>query len=307
MSARSLKKPMATAQTQGHEDVKEAILLAVPGEKRSSKNNLKNGFRVWSDSKQIASAYFDGNAPGNQVEFALNFRLFEKDARMHATARHWFDLRKIHLGDREVNVHQRGIPVDWFRIGFESVEQSLEFLEQLRFEHRKFDKAGRWRIEEKPVADTATVPSEPEIDVPADGEPEDLATPNSEWRQTVIRMVVTAGHTIIQSNGEPSLKSVKVKQSGFCSLVDFERYVSALIETQSGRCAISGLTIQRDEACKDSEMLASLDRIDSGGHYAAGNLQVVCRFINRWKGADDNALFLRLLSELRQGHTHGIQ
>jgi len=299
---------MATAQTRGQEDVKEAILRAVPGEKRSSKNDLKYGFRVWSDSKQIASAYFDDNAPGNQVEFALNFRLFEEDARMHATVRHWFDLRKIHLGDREVNVHQRGIPVDWFRIGFESVEQALEFLEQLRFEHRQFEKADRWRIvEENPAADTATAPCEPEIDVPADGEPEALAALNSEWRQTVTRMVVTAGQTILQSNGEPSLKSVKVKQSGFCSQVDFERYVSALIETQSGRCAISGLAIQRDEACKDSEMLASLDRIDSGGHYAAGNLQVVCRFINRWKGVDDNALFLRLLGELRQGHAHGIQ
>jgi hypothetical protein len=47
-------------------------------------------------------------------------------------------------------------------------------------------------------------------------------------------------------------------------------------------------------------MKASLDRIDSSGHYEAGNLQVVCRFINRWKGADQNVQFVRLMDTLRK-------
>lgn len=50
----------------------------------------------------------------------------------------------------------------------------------------------------------------------------------------------------------------------------------------------------------NDEMKASLDRIDSSGHYEQGNLQLVCKFINRWKGAAPNAQFLSLLNELRR-------
>jgi hypothetical protein len=43
-------------------------------------------------------------------------------------------------------------------------------------------------------------------------------------------------------------------------------------------------------------MFASLDRIESSGHYVKGNLQVVCRFANFWKGATDNKEFRRLIA-----------
>lgn len=46
-------------------------------------------------------------------------------------------------------------------------------------------------------------------------------------------------------------------------------------------------------------MLSSLDRIDSNGHYEEGNLQVVCRFINRWKSDSDDAEFRRLVRLLQ--------
>lgn len=45
-------------------------------------------------------------------------------------------------------------------------------------------------------------------------------------------------------------------------------------------------------------MLASLDRIDSSAHYTPDNVQLVCRFINRWKGADPDALVKCLLAKL---------
>ena len=54
-----------------------------------------------------------------------------------------------------------------------------------------------------------------------------------------------------------------------------------------------------DGECEDKEMLASLDRIDSNGHYTADNVQIVCRFMNRWKGADDDGLVRRLLEVLQ--------
>lgn len=46
-------------------------------------------------------------------------------------------------------------------------------------------------------------------------------------------------------------------------------------------------------------LLCSLDRIDSSGHYSIGNLQVVCRFLNRWKNDGNDTEFRRLLALLR--------
>jgi hypothetical protein len=55
----------------------------------------------------------------------------------------------------------------------------------------------------------------------------------------------------------------------------------------------------------DIQLLCSLDRIDSAGHYEAGNLQVVCRFVNRWKGDEDDAEFRRLMGLVRSGGGFG--
>ncbi|CUK08438.1 hypothetical protein PH7735_03246 [Shimia thalassica] len=41
-----------------------------------------------------------------------------------------------------------------------------------------------------------------------------------------------------------------------------------------------------DEVNGDPAMFASLDHIDSSGDDESGNLQVVCRFANFWKGAE---------------------
>lgn len=302
MSFHSSKKRMAAATLGSCETVKEALLLAVPGENRRSKDDLVHGFRVLSDGKQIASAYFSDNSADNQVEFALNFRLFDEDVRIHAAVKCWFEFQKAQLGNRQVNIHQRGDPVDWFRIGFESVEEALEFLQQLRSERHRIDKAVRWSVDRRRLQTDTIEPldPEPEADTQLDGDPEARTTLHGEWMLATARMVATAESTILQSSGDPALKSIKVKQCGFGSREEFERYVLGLIVTQGGRCAISELPLQRDDSYSDAEMLASLDRIDSAGHYAPGNLQVVCRFINRWKGADDNALFLRLLGELRR-------
>ncbi len=53
------------------------------------------------------------------------------------------------------------------------------------------------------------------------------------------------------------------------------------------------------------ELLPSLDRIDSDGHYVPGKLHIVCRFINRWKSDGDDKNFRRLLSVLR-GRMSGV-
>jgi len=115
-------------------------------------------------------------------------------------------------------------------------------------------------------------------------------------QRAIVRMVKTAATTAAAANGQVVERIVKVKEVRFAHTKDFEDYVTALVVSQDGACAITGLTLQYDGDDEDPELLCSLDRIDSGGHYEPGNLQVVCKFANRWKNDGDNATFRRLIS-----------
>tara|TARA_R110002124_G_scaffold75139_1_gene201601 strand:- start:2395 stop:3459 length:1065 start_codon:yes stop_codon:yes gene_type:complete len=84
--------------------------------------------------------------------------------------------------------------------------------------------------------------------------------------------------------------------------------IAALIEAQGRRCALSGLNLEFDGRETSVDFLPSVDRIDSEGHYAKGNLQIVCRFINYWKSARDNQEFKALLDAVKSvtpPPTHG--
>jgi hypothetical protein len=62
---------------------------------------------------------------------------------------------------------------------------------------------------------------------------------------------------------------------------------------------LTGLEMILDGVDGDRELRCSLDRIDSSKHYERGNLQIVCKFANRWKGASDNDQFKRLVEMIR--------
>lgn len=253
-----------------------------------------------SDGEQVASAYFSDNAPSHQVEFALNDALLIEASYEKSPLVRWLQYQKRLYGGREPKVHKRGEPVEWFRMGFASVDDALKFLECFKNERRMLDPHVRWQV---PGSFLPELPAEAS---PAIGRKSKDPEPSAEskdqantWNQAVDRMVSTAQQTTALSNGQSALKTIKNKDNAFISKEEFMRHVRALIEQQNGRCAISGLPLQPDEQCDDLEMLASLDRIDSNRHYEPGNLQVVCRFINRWKGSDENVLFLRLIEVLR--------
>lgn len=112
-------------------------------------------------------------------------------------------------------------------------------------------------------------------------------------------MALTAWNTTRNSNGQSVEKTVKNKDFGFASVLELEAFVHQLLDIQEGICAISGLPLQYRESCEDSAMFCSLDRIDSNGHYERGNLQVVCRFINKWKSNTVDEEFRRLLRVVR--------
>lgn len=116
---------------------------------------------------------------------------------------------------------------------------------------------------------------------------------------TLERMADTALATVTNSQGQERVVPSKIKNFGFDSRENFIRYLRALYVSQEGLCALSGLPMILDYEGDDDQMRYSLDRIDSNGHYAPGNLQLVCRFINRWKGADQNSEFMRLMHCLK--------
>jgi len=116
--------------------------------------------------------------------------------------------------------------------------------------------------------------------------------------RSVLRMANTARETVSGANGQQALRTIKNKDLRFHGDA-LEEHIRVLLEAQQGRCALTHLPLALDGEREDSDLLCSLDRIDSDGHYEAGNLQIVCRFANRWKGSDKDEAFRRLLSLVR--------
>jgi hypothetical protein len=117
--------------------------------------------------------------------------------------------------------------------------------------------------------------------------------------RAIARMVKTAKDTVAGANGQVVLQRVKEKENRFPNDDGFTRYVANLIEKQKGLCAITGLALQFSAQADGQELQPSLDRIDSNGHYEPGNLQIVCRFVNRWKSNGNDEEFRRLIALVR--------
>lgn len=108
----------------------------------------------------------------------------------------------------------------------------------------------------------------------------------------------SVGKTVFNSNGQVVPTTVKNKELHM-SYPELDKLIRYLLDLQEDKCAITGLPLQFRGAHADDNMLPSLDRIDSNGHYARDNLQIVCRFINFWKQASDDEEFRRLIGMVR--------
>jgi hypothetical protein len=118
------------------------------------------------------------------------------------------------------------------------------------------------------------------------------------------RMGRTAMATTRAANGQTVERVIKKKDLGFASAVNLQNHILQLISAQEGHCELTGLALELDEVNGDPSMFASLDRIDSSGHYEAGNLQIVCRFANFWKGSSSDAEFRRLMAIIKSDTMH---
>ena len=116
--------------------------------------------------------------------------------------------------------------------------------------------------------------------------------------QTAARMIKTAQQTALQSCQEV-ISVTKDKRFLFPTDAAAQEYALDLMKKQEGRCALTGLKMLLDGEPGDDQCRYSLDRIDSSKHYEPGNLQVVCKFANKWKGAMANEEFRRLVSLVR--------
>jgi hypothetical protein len=115
---------------------------------------------------------------------------------------------------------------------------------------------------------------------------------------SILEMQRSVVQTVRQAQGQIVERVVKPKEL-LMSEQELVELLNELLSVQEDRCALTGLPFQFRGSHDDVNMLPSLDRIDSSGHYASGNLQIVCRFINFWKQDTDNEEFKRLLLLVR--------
>ena len=116
--------------------------------------------------------------------------------------------------------------------------------------------------------------------------------------KSIIAMRLSVENTVKNANGQIVQRILKNKELRM-NTAELEKLIASLLDLQDSRCALTGIPFQFLGPEADKSLLPSLDRIDSAGHYEVGNLQVVCQFINFWKGDSDNEEFRRLLMLVR--------
>lgn len=116
--------------------------------------------------------------------------------------------------------------------------------------------------------------------------------------KSIVAMRMSVENTVKNANGQLVQRVLKNKELRMTSQ-QLEALIRHLLAQQDNRCALTGIPLQFQGQHHDKNLLPSLDRKDSNGHYEEGNLQVVCQFINFWKGEADNEEFRRLLNQVR--------
>lgn len=120
-----------------------------------------------------------------------------------------------------------------------------------------------------------------------------------------IRMMASSVHkTVRRADGRVEVKRLKNKDLHMTP-AELETLLLNLLTERNGSCALTGLPFHfPTTAGSNPNFYPSLDRIDSGGHYEEGNLQIVCRFANFWKSSSDDNEFRDLLNLIRSPPTH---
>ena len=116
--------------------------------------------------------------------------------------------------------------------------------------------------------------------------------------KSVVTMRYAVEDAVRNARGQTVERRVKNKELRM-NAAALERLLASLLDLQDNRCALTGIPFHFDGPGADSNLLPSVDRIDSDGHYETGNIQIVCRFVNFWKSDTDDEEFRRLLMLVR--------
>lgn len=125
----------------------DAMVDCLPGSRRTCEK-LVHGWRIRRPDGQLAAGYVSDNADGNSVEFSLNQNLLPELPMERPALLRWLQYQRQRLGERPYNVHQRGCPASWFRIGFATMEEAISFLHEFNAQRRQTDRRTRWRTPE---------------------------------------------------------------------------------------------------------------------------------------------------------------
>ena len=136
-----------------------------------------------------------------------------------------------------------------------------------------------------------------------EGEPKPVSRSNAgriltDMETAIVAMRQSVENTVAGSNGQTITRVVKDKNLLMTS-GQLESRIRKLLEIQGNKCALTGIPLLFNRRDQNQNLWPSVDRIDSNGHYETDNIQIVCRFINFWKGASDNEEFKDLLGLVR--------
>lgn len=113
--------------------------------------------------------------------------------------------------------------------------------------------------------------------------------------KSIVAMRRSVEKTVRNDNGQTVERIVKNKELRMTAAALTE-LLRSLLDRQGNCCELTKIPFHFAGPEADDNLRPSVDRIDSNGHYEAHNLQIVCRFVNSWKGDSDNEEFKRLLA-----------
>ncbi|MBT2336545.1 hypothetical protein J7E49_21860 [Variovorax paradoxus] len=226
------------------------------------------------------SLFRNVNNEANDVEIAMAPARIVDDVGQAGAAMVWLEAIRSQFQHVEHKPHRGRYKGPVFRIGLKQGE-ARAFLELVMSEVLKPPSKAPWNISGPQAGQTAQAATPP--------------SHSGEERANAIAHMVAMALGARDQSGQERSSIAKDKQVRFDSAAELQAHLATL--WNSDHCALSGLKMEMSR--NDPDLTPSLDRIDSSKHYEPGNLQVVARFINRWKSDDDESNFLRLLDLVR--------
>ncbi|HSV48086.1 MAG TPA: hypothetical protein VLJ58_20015 [Ramlibacter sp.] len=292
---------VATQKVQVTAEGMEALRKLIPRGRYGIdfRSSAENGGKIYVERHRewLLTIYAGNVAAGHsEIEMAMALPRLAGFPEKRSATLDWLGAEKLALG--AAGGRSRSEPkVETFRIGLFLKQAQEDFLPGLRENLNPLTATWAQRLIGPGTTESPSPSAASDVAQPA-------ATPQPQpFALSVDQMLRNAKKACAES-GREVVEVLKEKQFKFPDDESFRSYVVGLLEGQSGRCKLSGLPLQDPGQGGDPQLYPSLDRINSGGHYEPGNLQIVCRFINRWKSDELDDEFRRLLAALRTESGH---